>query len=128
MLWSIFTYIVTHHGLGGFSGLINGLITAAIGALSILTFEPTAKNKRKEDTYVCPLTLATLHYITCTSCMDFLLVEKLDSLFLRQGSFDLVVMLLVFSSFSNHAYERNGGSGDGNGQGSFALAQLIIKL
>ena len=36
MLWSIFiTYIITHHGLGGFSGPINGLIAAAISALSI---------------------------------------------------------------------------------------------
>ena len=60
MLWSIFTYIITHHRLGGFSGLINGLIEAAIGALSMLTSEPTAKKQCKEDTYVCPLTLATL--------------------------------------------------------------------
>ena len=45
MLWSIFiTYIITHHGLGGFSGLINGLIAAAIGALSMLMSEPTAKS------------------------------------------------------------------------------------
>ena len=40
----------------------NGLIAAAIGALSMLTSEPTAKSNVKEDTYVCPLTLATLHY------------------------------------------------------------------
>ena len=39
-----FTYIIiTHHGLGGFSGLINGLVTAAIGALRMLMSEPTAK-------------------------------------------------------------------------------------
>ena len=56
MLWSIFiTYIITHHGLGGFSGLINGLIAAAIGALSMLMSEPTAKKLCKEDMYVCPL-------------------------------------------------------------------------
>ena len=47
MLWSIFTYVITHHGLGGFSGLINGLIAVAIGALSMLTSEPTAKNNVK---------------------------------------------------------------------------------
>ena len=55
VLWSIFiTYILTHHGLGGFSGLINGLIAAAIGALSMLMSEPTAKKLCKEDMYVCP--------------------------------------------------------------------------
>ena len=67
MLWSIFiTYIITHHGLGGFSGLINGLIAAAIGALSMLMSEPTAKKLCKEDMYVCPLNrdiYTHLHYI-----------------------------------------------------------------
>ena len=63
MVWSIFTCIITPHGLGGFSVLINGLIAAAIGTLGMLTSEPTAKKQCKEDTYVCPLTLATLHYI-----------------------------------------------------------------
>ena len=39
-----FTYIIiTHHGLGGLSGLITGLIAAAIGALRMLMSEPTAK-------------------------------------------------------------------------------------
>ena len=47
MLWSIFTCIITHHRLGRFSGLINGLIAAAIGALSMLTSEPTAKSNVK---------------------------------------------------------------------------------
>ena len=42
-LSSSLTYIITHHGLGGFSGLINGLIAAAIGALSMLMSEPTVK-------------------------------------------------------------------------------------
>ena len=33
-LWSIsVTYIISYHGLGGFSELINGLVAAAIGAL-----------------------------------------------------------------------------------------------
>ena len=64
MLWSIFiTYIITHHGLGGFSGLINGLIAAAIGALSMLMFEPTAKKLSKEDMYVCPLNRDIYIYI-----------------------------------------------------------------
>ena len=48
MLWSIFViYTITHHGLGGFSGLINGLIAAANGAFSMLTSEPTAKRNVK---------------------------------------------------------------------------------
>ena len=65
MLWSIFiTYIITHHGLGGFSGLINGLIAAAIGALSMLMSEPTAKSYvLKEDMYVCPLNRDIYIYI-----------------------------------------------------------------
>ena len=66
MLWSIFTYTITHHGLGGFSGLINGLIAAAIGALSMLTSEPTAKSNVKR-TRMFDLSFsryyATLHYI-----------------------------------------------------------------
>ena len=36
-------FIFTHHVLGWFSGLINGLIAAASGALSIPTSEPTSK-------------------------------------------------------------------------------------
>ena len=64
MLWSIFiTYIITHHGLGGFSGPINGLIAAAIGALSMLMSEPTAKKLYKEDMYVCPLNRDIYIYI-----------------------------------------------------------------
>ena len=64
MLWSIFiTYIITNHGLGGFSGLINGLIAAAIGALSMLMSEPTAKKLCKEDMYVCPLNRDIYIYI-----------------------------------------------------------------
>ena len=70
MLWYIFiTYIITHHGLAGFSGLINGLIAAAIGALSMLMSEPTTKKLCKEDMYVCPLNrdiyIYNYHY-TCT--------------------------------------------------------------
>ena len=63
MLWSIFvTYIITDHGLGEFSELINGLIAAAIGALSIVMSEPTAtSNVKKTRSFV--LSLATLHYI-----------------------------------------------------------------
>ena len=68
MLWSIFiTYIITHHGLGGFSGLINGLIAAAIGALSMLMSKPTAKSYVKR-TCMFVLSIATftftftLHY------------------------------------------------------------------
>ena len=60
---SSFTYIITHHGLGGFSELINGLIAAAIGALSMLTSELTAKSNVKR-TRMFVLSLATLHYIT----------------------------------------------------------------
>ena len=37
-------YIITHHGLGGLSGLLNGLIAAAIGAFSMLMSEPTLKS------------------------------------------------------------------------------------
>ena len=49
-------YIITHHGLGGFSGLINGLIAPAIGALKMLMSEPTAKSNVQMDIDVCPLT------------------------------------------------------------------------
>ena len=59
---------ITHHGLGGFSELTNGLMAAAIGALSMLTSEPTAKTKCKEGTYVCPLIRdITLHCIALQS-------------------------------------------------------------
>ena len=76
MLWSIFiTYIITHHGLGGFSGLINGLIAAAIGALSMLMSEPTAKKLCKEDVYVCPLNRDI--YITFTFAQYPLSVQTL---------------------------------------------------
>ena len=62
--WSIFiTYIITHHGLEGFSGLINGLIAAAIGALSMLMSKPSAKKLCKEDMYVCPLNRDIYIYI-----------------------------------------------------------------
>ena len=50
-------------GLGGFSGLINGLIAAAFGALSMLMSEPTAKSNVKR-TCMFVLSIATLHYIT----------------------------------------------------------------
>ena len=64
MLWSIFvTYIITHRGLGGFSGLINGLIAAAFGALSVLMSEPTVKSNVKR-TCMFVLSIATLHYNT----------------------------------------------------------------
>ena len=63
MLWSIFiTYIITHHGLGGFSGLINGLIAAAIGALSMLMSEPTAESYVKRTCmFVLSIATFTLH-------------------------------------------------------------------
>ena len=62
MLWSIFiTYIITHHGLGGFSGLINGLIAAAIGALSKLMSEPSAKSYVKR-TCMFVLSIATFTF------------------------------------------------------------------
>ena len=62
MLWSIvITYIITHHGLGGFSGLINGLIAAAIGALSMLMSEPTAKSYVKK-TCMFVLSIATFTF------------------------------------------------------------------
>ena len=50
-------------GLGGLSGLINGLIAAAIGAFSMLMSEPTAKSNVKR-TRMFVLSIATLHYIT----------------------------------------------------------------
>ena len=64
MLWSIFiTYIITHHELGGFSGLINGLIAAAIGALSMLMSEPTAKSYVKRTCmFVLSIATFTLFY------------------------------------------------------------------
>ena len=61
-------------GWEGFSGLISGhrLIAAAIGALSMLMSEPTAKRRCKEDTYVCPLTRdITLHLIYSDSTLAF---------------------------------------------------------
>ena len=62
VLWSIFvTYIITHHGLGGFSGLINGLIAAVNGNLSMLMSEPTAKSNVKR-TSMFVLSITTLHY------------------------------------------------------------------
>ena len=65
-LWSIFvTYIISHHGLGGISELINGLIAAAIGALYTDVRAHRKKKQCKEDTYVCPLIRdITSHYIT----------------------------------------------------------------
>ena len=65
-------YIITHHGLGGFSGLINGLIAAAIGALSMLMSEPTAESYVKR-TCMFVLSIATftftftLHLLTAVS-------------------------------------------------------------
>ena len=47
----------------GLSGLINGLIAAAIGAFSMLMSEPTAKSNVKR-TRMFVLSIATLHYIT----------------------------------------------------------------
>ena len=59
----VITYIITHHGLGGFSGLISGLIAAAIGALSMLMSEPTAKKLCKEDMYnMFVLSIATFTF------------------------------------------------------------------
>ena len=46
-------------GLGGFSGLINGLIAADFGALSMLMSEPTAKSNVKR-TCMFVLSIATL--------------------------------------------------------------------
>ena len=64
MLWSIFvTYIITHHGLEGFSELRNGLIAAIIGALSMLMSEPTVKSNVKR-TRMFVLSLTSLRYIT----------------------------------------------------------------
>ena len=60
--WSIIiTYIITHHGLGGFSGLINGLIAAAIGALSMLMSEPTVKSYVKR-TFMFVLSIVTFTF------------------------------------------------------------------
>ena len=60
-LYHSLTYIITHHGLGGFSGLINGLIAAAIGALSMLMSEPTAKSYVKR-TCMFVLSIATFTF------------------------------------------------------------------
>ena len=63
MLWFIFvTYIITQHGLGGSSGLVNGLIAAVIDALTTLMSQPTAKTNVKR-TRVFVLSLVTLHCI-----------------------------------------------------------------
>ena len=72
MLWSIFViYIITHHGLAGFSGFINGLIAAAIDALSILMSEPTAKsNVKKTCMFVLSLTITNNSIDTLTSLLD----------------------------------------------------------
>ena len=45
------------------SGLINGLIAAAMGAFSMLMSEPTAKSNVKR-TRMFVLSITTLHYIT----------------------------------------------------------------
>ena len=57
-MWPSFvTYIIIHHELGEFSELINGMITAAIGAFSVLTSEPTAKsNVSRTRMFVPPIT------------------------------------------------------------------------
>ena len=58
VLWSIFViYIIIHHGLRGFSGLIKEAIAAARGALGMLHVRAHRKIKQcKWDTYVRPLT------------------------------------------------------------------------
>ena len=66
MLWSIFViYIITYHELGGLSGIINGLIAAAIGAFSMLMSEPTAKSNVKS-------TRSLNRDITCGSIVVFI--------------------------------------------------------
>ena len=63
MSWSSFvTYIIIHLAFGGFSELINGLIAAAIGSLSMLMSEPIAKSNVKR-TSVFVLSLVTLLYV-----------------------------------------------------------------
>ena len=66
---SLLTYISTHHGLGGLSRLINGLIAAAISTLRMLMSEPTAEMQCKEYVgdivpvvvvYLCSLTSALI--------------------------------------------------------------------
>ena len=76
MLWCIFiTYIITHHGLGGLSGLINGLIAAAIGALSMLMSEPTAKSYVKSTCmFVLSIATFTLHYNQSTSKESLIII------------------------------------------------------
>ena len=100
MLWSIFiTYIITHHGLGGFSGLINGLIAAAIGALSMLMSEPTVKKLCKEDMYACPLNRDI--YIYIYNVMGSLksvnkLTNTLFSLQLKNGWLEVLKLVALF--------------------------------
>ena len=98
MLWSIFiTYIITDHGLGGFSGLINGLIAAAIGALSMLMSEPTAESYVKR-TCMFVLSIATFTFtftftkLECygrvipLGCQTTSRQQKQDYSFLRENS------------------------------------------
>ena len=73
MLWSVFTYIITHHVLGEFSGLINGLIAAAISALSMLTSEPTA-NSNVKRTRMLVLSFVTLHYIRLQTVIIIIII------------------------------------------------------
>ena len=53
--------------LGGFSGLINGLTAAAIGALSMLMSEPTAKSYVKR-TCMFVLSIATFAFAFAKRC------------------------------------------------------------
>ena len=65
-LQRLWVKIITNHGLRGFSGLINGLIyiAAAIGALSMLTSEPTAKsNEERTRLFVLSLSRHHIKYV-----------------------------------------------------------------
>ena len=120
MLCSIFiTYIITHHGLGGFSGLINGLIAAAIGALSMLMSEPIAESYVKRTcmfvlsiaTFTFTFTLQNAYSICFCSCECSLneekAMEKRDEI--KQGYDDLKKQLAEFTGtviMLHHFYQN----------------------
>ena len=91
--------------------LINGLIMAAIGTLSILLSEPTAKSNLKKDMYVCPLTCdITLHIVFYYMEESVLLVTKplVDSIrhFIRDPSGAFSVCHDIFITLSHDVSYR----------------------
>ena len=90
------TYIITHLGLGGFSGLI----AAAIGSLIMLMSEPTAKSNVKLRGHVC-LSSQSRHYsniCNCNMCVIFL-SPKFPSGLLRPSIYDFCMLYNLMNSF-----------------------------